>query len=267
MSFAIRLEGDLRQAVGRNPDRFPRTMAVMRAWGERAVAEWIRVVEATYSQRGQPSWWIKNYLGPGGRNIRYRAGKGNPFEIEIYHDDSGSAYRYGSVIEGGRQAYDMKQLIGKSQRTRVFEKGHLRGVRYLVIPMGQGGDRQVDVKLTKTGEHRDDSGALRNVYSKEYRRQGASAAFFEGGRDSVASFTQVDKLGRARAVNVEFAIMHERSTESRWIYPRIPAVKYSEMVATAIENGRIKMNVGGEPKSFGESVAICAYLDMAAGVA
>lgn len=246
------LEDELRDRFARNPDLFPATQAALMKWGLLAREKWIGLVKSQYRSRNQPYWWIEGYLGPNDSNIQAVRGQG--LSIEVLQDDSSLKYRFGQVIEEGRGAYDMKQMLLTSSKVRFGPRG-----RYLVIPMKPGGkipDNKVDVKLEKIGERREPGGTLRNMYARTERKPGHSADFFSGRKKrSVAEFHQKQKNGIHRSQMV-FVIMHERS--SGWIHRPIGGFAYSKAVERGIENGSITK----DGKSFNQSMAEAIGIDV-----
>jgi hypothetical protein len=214
--------------------------ATVQAWGEHARRAWVNLVISKSKQLNQPGWWVRNYLGPGNKNIKVR--KTGPLSFELYWEGDGR-YDYSAVIEGGRGVYDMKKLLTTSKKVRVTKNG----VRYLVVPIKTS--EPATFGMQKVGEVRIGTGGTRNTY--QYDRRGAG---------NVAEFRQIQKGGMIHTTRAAMVTMTDNSTG--WLHRSITGFKYSDFVKDMILSGRLKIKFGNRELTFNESISAAFVRDL-----
>ncbi len=244
-SFHIqaKLEPSLRHILRQHPQKFPHSLAAMAQWGDEAARQWVKLAQSKGRSFGQQGWWLRNYLGANAKNISWRFAEG--LAVRVFHDNKGSKYDFGRVIEQGRPPYELKRALYTSRKVRYNKQGQ----PYLIIPFPESSGAP-DIYAKKRGERRepakDGSPVLRNIYSYHRQAQG-----------SLVAFEQVDRLGRPHRSLLRWKTMSARS--AGWRYPAVPGFRYSQAVRDAILSGRARM----AGLSFQQSVAQALARDLA----
>ena len=242
----------LGDAIKKHPQKFPHTISQMVRWGDTAVSQWQKLVKNSYKGRGQPGWWVRNYLGVSGNRIRWKFLDNEPLAVKVYHNNKGAKYNFGRAIEQGRPRYNQKLALYTSKKVRISKKGY----PYLVIPIAQAGlSDSPDFLAKKVGEKRETAitkePVIRNMYSYDRLSSGGN----------LAEFHQIDKLGRHHRTQVQWLTMSEKS--KGWFYPPIQGFAYSEAVGDAIKQGRAKITTDGGQLNFDHSIAQAIAKDIA----